>query len=48
METAAIPPTTPPAMAPVFDLCPPIVAGFEGEPRLLVEYDKEFEAGVEG
>jgi hypothetical protein len=38
-------------MAPVFELCPPIdVEEFEEEPRgsLLVEYDEELEAGVEG
>jgi hypothetical protein len=53
IEIAAIPPATPPAMAPVFELCPLIgmgVAGFEEEPResLLVGYGEEFEAGVEG
>jgi hypothetical protein len=49
----AIPPATPPTMGPVFELCPPIGIGeaeFEEEPResLLVEYDEELEAGVEG
>jgi hypothetical protein len=53
MEIVAIQLTTPPAMAPMFELCPPIgigVAEFVEEPRemLLVEYDEEFEAGVEG
>jgi len=53
MEIAVIPPATPPAMAPVFELCPPIgtgVAEFEEVPResLLVEYDEELEAGVDG
>jgi hypothetical protein len=53
MEIAAIPPATPPTMAPVFELCPPIGIGeaeFEEELResLLVEYDEELEAGVEG
>jgi hypothetical protein len=50
MEVVTIPPATPPAMAPVFELCPPIgigVAEFEEEPQ-LVEYDEELEAGVEG
>ena len=53
IEIAAIPPATPPAMAPVLELCPPIgigVAGFEEEPResLLVGYGEELEAGVDG
>jgi hypothetical protein len=53
IEIAAIPLATPPAMAPVFELCPPIDIGvteFEEELRetLLVEYDEELEAGVEG
>ena len=53
MRSAAILPATPPAMAPGFELCLPIgigVAEFEEEPRetLLVEYDEELEAGVEG
>ena len=53
MQIAAIPPATPPAMAPVFELCPRTgigVAEFEEELRelLLVEYDEKLEAGVEG
>jgi len=53
IEIVAIPPATPPAMAPVFELCPPIgigVAEFEEEPleSLLAGYDEELEAGVEG
>jgi hypothetical protein len=53
MEIIVILLATPPAMAPAFELCPTIgkgVAEFEEEPRgtLLVEYDEEFDAGVEG
>ena len=51
-EIAAMPPATPPTMAPVFELRPPMgigVAEFDEEPRetLLAEYDEEIEAGVE-
>ena len=53
VDSVAILPATSPVMAPVFELHLPIgtgVAEFEEEPRetLLVEYDEELEAGVEG
>jgi hypothetical protein len=56
MEIPPILPATPPAMAPVFELRPPIgigVAEFEEEPResLLVEeleLELRLEAGVKG
>lgn len=56
MESPPIPPATPPAMAPVFDLLPSIgigVAEFEEEPRELLlveelELELRLEAGVKG
>jgi len=50
MEIAGKPPAMPPAMAPIFELCPAMgigVAEIEGKSRetLLVEYDEELEAG---